>query len=81
MAGQELAVRLCSSCHATDPEGQAATRGDVPSFLAIARSPNVTAERLAGSIIIPHPAMPSVPLTRAEIRDLIAYILSLKPRE
>ena len=80
LVGRELAGRLCSSCHATDPEGAAVTRTDIPSFASIARSPNATAERLAGSIIIPHPAMPGIALTRAEIRDLIAYILSLKPR-
>jgi hypothetical protein len=38
----------------------------------------VTAERLAGAIIVPHPAMPGVQLTAAEIRDVVAYILSLK---
>ena len=79
MAGRELASRLCSSCHATDPEGKVVARADIPSFASIARSPNITAERLAGAIIIPHPAMPGIALTRAEIRNLIAYILSLKP--
>ena len=80
LVGRELAGRLCSGCHATDPEGAVVARSDVPSFVAIARSPNVSAERLAGSIIMPHPAMPGIALTRTEIRDLIAYILSLKPK-
>ena len=78
MVGQQLATRLCSSCHATDPGGAAVTRTDIPSFVSIARGPNATGERLAGKIIIPHPAMPGIPLTRAELRDLIAYIMSLK---
>lgn len=79
MVGQQLARRLCSSCHATDSEGSAVTRADIPSFASIARGPNATPEQLAGKIIIPHPSMPGIPLTRAELRDVIGYILSLKP--
>jgi hypothetical protein len=53
-------------------------RVDVPSFPAIANRPGATAERLAGKIIVPHPAMPGVPLTVSEIRDIVTYIMSLK---
>ena len=77
--GQELARRLCANCHATEPDSGQAINPDVPSFAAIAKQPNVTAERLAGRIIVPHPAMPNTQLTVAEIRDVIAYILTLKP--
>lgn len=77
--GQELARRLCANCHATEPNSGQAINTDVPSFAAIAKQPNVTAERLAGRIIVPHPAMPNTQLTVAEIRDVIAYILALKP--
>jgi cytochrome c len=76
--GQELARRLCANCHATEPTGGQAINPDVPSFVAIARQSDVTAERLAGRIIVPHPAMPNTQLTVAEIRDVIAYILALK---
>jgi cytochrome c len=77
--GQELARRLCAGCHATEPNSALAINPDVPSFAAIAKQPNATAERLAGRIIVPHPAMPNTQLTVAEIRDVIAYILALKP--
>jgi cytochrome c len=50
----------------------------VPSFSAIANSPRTTPETLAAAIILPHPEMPGVALTRAEIRHLIAYVMSLK---
>jgi cytochrome c len=76
--GQELARRLCANCHATEPNGGQAINPDVPSFVAIARQSDVSAERLAGRIIVPHPAMPNTQLTVAEIRDVIAYILALK---
>jgi mono/diheme cytochrome c family protein len=75
--GHELAARLCTNCHVIDR--QASTiRADVPSFPTIASRPGTSAEHLAGRIIIPHPAMPGVPLTTAEIRDIVAYILSLR---
>jgi cytochrome c len=76
--GRELAQRLCTNCHVIAPEAAGPVRADVPSFPAIAGRPGVTAERIAGAIIIPHPAMPGVQLTTAEIRDIVAYILSLK---
>ena len=79
--GRELSERLCSNCHAVDARPSATLRTDVPSFPTIAGRPGVSAQRLAGAIIIPHPAMPGVQLTVAEIRDIVAYILSLGPRK
>lgn len=77
--GHALAKRLCSNCHIVDGEGAAATiSADVPSFAAIADLPDQSAERIAGRIVVPHPPMPQIELTRNEIRDLTAYILSLK---
>lgn len=53
-------------------------QGDVPGFPAIANRPGGTPEQIAGRIIVPHPEMPGVSLTAAEIRDIVAYIVSLK---
>jgi hypothetical protein len=53
-------------------------RADVPSFVVIANRPWATKEYLAARIMLPHPAMPAVPLTEGEIRDVVAYILTLK---
>jgi hypothetical protein len=33
---------------------------------------------LAGAIIFSHPATPEVSFTNAELRDIIAYIMSLR---
>jgi mono/diheme cytochrome c family protein len=78
--GQELSQRACSNCHAVVPGSASTVNADVPTFAAIASDPATTAERLAGRIIVPHPPMPKVQLTVAEMRDIIAYILSLKPQ-
>ena len=76
--GSELSESFCVNCHSVKaaPSGPVST--DVLSFPSIANRPGVTAEALAGRIIIPHPAMPGVQLTVRELRDIIAYILSLK---
>ena len=79
--GRELSQRLCTNCHAVDAHPSGPLRADVPSFAAIATRPDVTGTKLAGAIIIPHPAMPGVQLTVAEIRDVVAYILSLKEQK
>lgn len=79
--GRDLAERLCTNCHAVDARSSGSMRADVPSFRAMAGRAGVSAERLAGAIIIPHPAMPGVQLTVSEIRDIVAYILSLEPRK
>jgi len=78
--GQELSQRVCSGCHSVSPGSAATVNADVPTFAAIANLPDATAERLAGRIIVPHPPMPNVQLTVAEMRDIIAYILSLRQR-
>ena len=79
--GLELAQKLCANCHIVAPNSAAAANPDVPTFAAIAARPDSTAERLAGRIIVPHPAMPAAQPTIAELRDVIAYIQSLKPAQ
>jgi mono/diheme cytochrome c family protein len=80
-AGRELARRLCSSCHLVSPEQRGPVPDGVPSFMAIADRPETTADRLAGAMISPpHPAMPQPPLDRRQVRDVVAYVLSLRPR-
>jgi mono/diheme cytochrome c family protein len=77
-SGYELAARLCANCHVVNGTPSAPVSTDVPSFSVIADRPDATPERIAGRIIIPHPAMPGVSLTAAEIRDIVAYITSLR---
>lgn len=35
-------------------------------------------EAIAGRIVIPHPPMPAVALSREEIANVVAYIMTLK---
>ncbi len=50
-------------------------------FRAFARSPTrkgQTAGDIIGLIILPKHPMPEIPLTKAELADLAAYIISLR---
>lgn len=78
-AGRMLAERLCVGCHLIGGAEQSQTvPAGVPSFAAIARRPGQTATGVAGGIVVPHPPMPDIPLTRDEIADLAAYVISLR---
>jgi len=77
--GRELAERACGGCHAVNGGSGTVVQGtDVPSFGAIAGRPNQTAERLKAFIMTPHRPMPGIPLTLAEVEDIVAYLQSLK---
>ena len=76
--GRDLAESLCSTCHVVDAGPGNVAKSDISSFYSIANRPDQSQERLAGAIIFPHPAMPKVSFTNTELRDVIAYIMSLR---
>lgn len=76
--GYVLATRLCVNCHLIDGRASDTVKTDVPSFATIANRAGATAEHLTGKIIVPHAAMPGVALTVEEVREIVAYILTLK---
>jgi mono/diheme cytochrome c family protein len=76
-AGKALAERWCASCHLVGP-GQASATTEAPPFATIATRDADAIAALAGFLADPHPPMPDLSLTRQEIRDLLAYIGSLK---
>jgi len=75
--GQRLARQWCSNCHVIDEATpKAAVPQGPPSFRAIAG--HLDAGQLRAFLSHPHPPMPDLALSRAEIEDLIAYIESLR---
>ena len=78
-AGLQVARKLCVSCHLIgEPSTNAATPADVPSFPSVANRPDQSVDKLTTWLIQPHTPMPNLHLTRKEVRDLAAYILSLR---
>ena len=49
-----------------------------PPFAAIANDPKRSPDALRAWLARPHPPMPNMNLTRTEISDIVAYLLSLK---
>lgn len=73
--GYIVAQRSCASCHEIE---RGRFRSDVrPSFAAIASRPGTTMMSLEILLTNPHYRMPDY-LTRQEIADVSAYIVSLK---
>lgn len=76
--GNNLARKLCTSCHLIGEPANAPVPSDVPTFAGIANRQGQTLEHLATWLTRPHPPMPNLNLTRIEIRDLAGYIMSLR---
>ena len=79
-AGEKLAQQWCAECHVvTGLEGPPAIDG-VPTFSTVANEPSVTELSLRAFFKTPHPPMPNFILTREQMDEIVAYILSLKGR-
>lgn len=73
--GERMALRWCTACHVVakdQPNGNT----QAPPFSAIARKPGFDAGKLALFLLLPHPRMPDMNMSRDEAADLAAYIAS-----
>jgi mono/diheme cytochrome c family protein len=69
----------CSACHLVAPAtGASSTLADVPTFASISKRLPTDADVLAAFIANPHPPMPNLGLSQTDIRDLLAYIATLR---
>jgi len=78
-AGGALAHRVCSPCHAVEPDPHAPRMFQIgPDFQTVANTPGMTATALNAFLLTSHPKMPNFILSREQSADVIAYILSLQ---
>ena len=77
-AGRGLAEKWCTSCHVVSPTQDRATSTGAPPFAAIANTNATTATELRPFLQTPHWRMSDLHLTRDEIADITAYILSMR---
>ena len=66
--GEKLAKRWCAACHVVS-HGQAQRSTQAPPFSEIARKPGFDAGKLALYLLLPHPRMPDMNMSRAEATD------------
>jgi cytochrome c len=76
--GLTLAKQVCSECHAIDKQSAASPNAAAPRFEAVANVPGITVLALTVALQTPHRAMPNLMLDPDEIRNVAAYIISLK---
>lgn len=76
-AGRKTAAQVCSACHSIGMRGRS-PNPKAPPFRAVAQLPSTTETSLAVFLTTSHEPMPNFVLSREEIRDLTAYILSLR---
>jgi tetratricopeptide (TPR) repeat protein len=78
--GKSTAKKSCAWCHAIGPRGDSPNK-DAPRFRDIhMRHPILTLrEPISRAIATPHDKMPKLPLSNAQVDQIIAYINSLRP--
>jgi len=77
-AGRRLAATWCANCHQIGAGGPGPASDAAPPLPAIAAMPSTTSLSLRVFLQTPHATMPDYRLTREEMDDVIAYILSLR---
>jgi cytochrome c len=76
--GLALARRICSECHTVDRSPAPSPNPASPRFETIAKVPGMTGAALSVALLTPHRTMPNVMLTPEQLRNIVAYILSLQ---
>jgi mono/diheme cytochrome c family protein len=71
--GEVLAKRWCAACHIVSSEQSRGTT-QAPPFAEVARKAGFDQGMLAYFLLVPHPKMPDMNLSRTEAADLAAFI-------
>lgn len=76
--GLEFVRKNCTPCHSVEKGEQARSVHTAPSFQAVSDTPGMTSLALTAWFLTPHPTMPNLVIATRDVRDINAYILSLK---
>jgi mono/diheme cytochrome c family protein len=79
IVGKVIAEGWCAACHIVAAEQTSSLKG-APTFPEIAARAQSDYAVLEGVLADPHPSMLNFNLSREQIRDLLAYIDSLRAR-
>jgi cytochrome c len=78
-AGFDYAQTYCAKCHGISEEKSPLPQA--PRFRKVADQPGITATALQVWMQTSHPTMPNIIVAPSDMRNVIAYILSLKGRD
>jgi mono/diheme cytochrome c family protein len=77
-AGAAYAAEICAACHAVGAEDLNSPLPEATPFQTVADTPGMTEMALAVWLQSSHPTMPNIVLEQDDMRNVIAYIRSLK---
>lgn len=80
-AGRTIAETWCKNCHNVSPGDTRMHDTGAPAFTVVANSKAMTTTALTVFLFNSHNRMPDYSLTRQEVADVSAYIMSLKSPE
>ena len=76
--GHEYVQQICSECHTIEKGRRPSPNGQAPNFETIAKTPGMTAIALTAVLRTPHRNMPNIIIADEDLRNVAAYILSLR---
>lgn len=77
-AGKVYADEVCAACHAVQAGDAESPLTDAPPFQEVADTPGMTELALSVWLQSSHPTMPNIILEQDDLRNVVAYIRSLK---
>jgi mono/diheme cytochrome c family protein len=80
-AGAAYAKQVCAACHAVLPNEQISPLAQAPTFQKVANTPGMTEMALSVWLQSSHPTMPNIILKQDDMRNVVAYITSLKSKD
>ena len=78
LKGATFAQQICAECHAVEAGQPQSPNGQAPTFETVAKTPGMTAIALTAILRTSHRTMPNIILADDDLRNVIAYILTLK---
>ncbi len=78
-AGRAIVEAMCTVCHVTDTRGvKGPSLTTAPDFVAVANTSRMSQTVLKSFLTGPHPTMPNLKLSPDQMREVSAYIMSLR---
>jgi mono/diheme cytochrome c family protein len=76
--GHAFAQHICTECHNIEKGQRPSPNGLAPNFETIAKTPGLTAIALTAALRTSHRTMPNIIIPDDDLRDVVAYVLSLQ---
>jgi cytochrome c len=76
--GRAFAQQICSECHNIEKGERPSPNGLAPNFETVAKTPGLTAIALTAALRTSHRTMPNIIIPDDDLRNVVAYVLSLQ---